>query len=136
MKYLGYSFYMMNGKCGLRLHPQSVAKMKVKLKELTSRSNGWGYAKLKDKLNQFINGWMNYFKLADMRNILQQRINGFVIESGVMSGRVGRKSAQGSRISLFMLGIGSDFLPCSNIHHEYWPIAKLATCLCHISRDS
>ena len=62
---------MMNGKCGLRLHPQSVAKMKVKLKELTSRSNGWGYAKLKDKLNQFINGWMNYFKLADMRNILQ-----------------------------------------------------------------
>ena len=71
VKYLGYSFYMMNGKCGLRLHPQSVAKMKVKLKELTSRSNGWGYAKLKDKLNQFINGWMNYFKLADMRNILQ-----------------------------------------------------------------
>ena len=66
-KYLGYSFYMMNGKCRLRLHPKSVAKMKAKLKELTSRSNGWGYARLKDKLNQFIKGWMNYFKLADMR---------------------------------------------------------------------
>ena len=70
-KYLGYSFYMMNGKCRLRLHPKSVAKMKAKLKELTSRSNGWGYARLKDKLNQFIKGWMNYFKLADMRSILQ-----------------------------------------------------------------
>ena len=71
VKYLGYSFYMMKGKCRLRLHPKSVAKMKGKLKELTSRSNGWGYARLKDKLNQSIKGWMNYFKLADMRSILQ-----------------------------------------------------------------
>ena len=71
VKYLGYSFYMMNGQCRLRLHPKSVTKMKAKLKELTSRSKGWGYSKLKDKLNRFINGWMNYFKLADMRNILQ-----------------------------------------------------------------
>ena len=70
-KYLGYSFYVINGKCRLRLHPKSFTKMKAKLKELTSRSNGWGYAKLKGKLNQFIHGWMNYFKLADIRNILQ-----------------------------------------------------------------
>ena len=53
MKYLGYSFYMMNGKCRIRPHPKSVAKMKARLKELTSRSNGWGYARLKSKLNQF-----------------------------------------------------------------------------------
>ena len=71
VKYLGYSFYMLKGKCRLRLHPQSVAKMKAKLKELTSRSNGWGYARVKERLNQFVSGWMNYFKLADMRNILQ-----------------------------------------------------------------
>ena len=72
VKYLGYSFYMMNGKCRLRLHPKSITKMKARLKELTSRSNGWGYAKLKDRLNRFINGWMNYFKLADMRKVLQK----------------------------------------------------------------
>ena len=59
----------MNGKCRLRLHPKSVAKMKAKLKELTSRSNGRGYAKLK---GIYIIGWMNYFKLADMRNVLEQ----------------------------------------------------------------
>ena len=71
VKYWGYSFYMVKGKCRLCLHPKSVTKMKAKLKELTSRSNGWGYAKLKGKLNLYIIGWMNYFKLADMRNILQ-----------------------------------------------------------------
>ena len=99
VKYLGYSFYVMNGQCRLRLHPKSVAKMKAKLKELTSRSKGWGYARLKDRLTRFINGWMNYFKLADMRNILNRRMSGSVTEYGVMSGRVGRRSAQGSRIS-------------------------------------
>lgn len=72
VKYLGYSFYMMNGKCRLRLHPKSISKMKAKLKELTSRSNGWGYAKMKDKLSRFIIGWMNYFKLADMHNPLKE----------------------------------------------------------------
>lgn len=71
VKYLGYSFYVMNGKCRLRLHPKSIIKMRAKLKELTSRSNGFGYAKLKDKLNRSVIGWMNYFKLADMRGILQ-----------------------------------------------------------------
>ena len=59
-------------KCRLRLHPKSVTKMKAKQKELASRSNGWGYAKLKGRLNLYIIGWMNYFKLADMRNVLEQ----------------------------------------------------------------
>ena len=38
-KYLGYSFYVMKGKCQLTVHPKSKAKMKSRLKELTSRSN-------------------------------------------------------------------------------------------------
>lgn len=43
VKYLGYSFYVSKGKCQLTVHPKSKAKMKAKLKELTNRSNGWGY---------------------------------------------------------------------------------------------
>ena len=42
VKYLGYSFYVMKGKCLLTVHAKAKAKMKAKLKELTSRSNGWG----------------------------------------------------------------------------------------------
>ncbi len=68
VKYLGYSFYMMNGQCRLRLHPKSVTNMKAKLKELTSRSKGWGYSKLKDKLNRFTKGWMNYFRDCRKKN--------------------------------------------------------------------
>ena len=56
VKYLGYSFYVMKGKCQLTVHPKAKAKMKARLKELTSRSNGWGYAKRKQKLEEYIRG--------------------------------------------------------------------------------
>lgn len=70
VKFLGYTFYKTNGEGRLRIHPKSVLKMKAKLKELTSRSNGWGNARRKKALRQYIIGWVNYFKLADMKKLL------------------------------------------------------------------
>ena len=70
IKFLGYSFYVYKGEGRLRVHPKSIAKMKERIRTLTSRSNGWGYARRKEALRQFITGWVNYFKLADMRNLL------------------------------------------------------------------
>lgn len=72
VKFLGYSFYKTKGKGRLRIHPKSVTKMKAKLKELTSRSNGWGHTHSKETLRQYITGWVNYFKLADMDNLLSR----------------------------------------------------------------
>lgn len=72
IKFLGYSFYKTKGEGRLRVHPKSVAKMKAKIKELTSRSNGWGNERRKESLSQFIKGWVQYFKLADMKSLLQQ----------------------------------------------------------------
>lgn len=72
VKYLGYSFYRYKGKCRLRVHPKSIAKMNAKLKELTSRSNGWGNEYRALKLTQFIRGWVNYFGLADMKSMLSK----------------------------------------------------------------
>lgn len=71
VKYLGYSFYRYKGKCKMRVHPKSIAKMKSKLKELTSRSNGWGNEYRALKLTQFIRGWVNYFAMADMKQLLK-----------------------------------------------------------------
>jgi len=72
VKYLGYSFYRYKGKCRLRVHLKSVAKMKAKLKELTSRSNGWGNEYRALKLKQFIRGWVNYFAMADMKSMVSR----------------------------------------------------------------
>jgi len=72
MKFLGYSFYPRQGECRLRVHPKSFDKMKTRLKELTSRSNGIGYETRKTSLKLFIRGWVEYFKLADMKSHLQR----------------------------------------------------------------
>jgi RNA-directed DNA polymerase len=71
IKFLGHSFYKMKGEGRLRIHMKSVVKMRLKIKELTSRSNGWGNARRKETLKQFITGWVNYFKYADMKKVLQ-----------------------------------------------------------------
>ena len=71
VKYLGYSFYRNKGKCRFRVHPKSVAKMKNKIRELTDRNNGMSNAKREEKYQQFVRGWVNYFKLADMKNLLK-----------------------------------------------------------------
>ena len=69
VKYLGYSFYVNKGKCQLTVHPKSKAKMKSRLKELTSRSSGWGYEKRKRKLKEYIQGWVGYYHLANMKRL-------------------------------------------------------------------
>ena len=70
IKFLGYTFYQLEGKARLRIHPKSAAKMKTRIKQLTSRSNGWGNERRKEALSQYIKGWVQYFMLADMRNLL------------------------------------------------------------------
>ncbi len=72
IKFLGYSFYVTKGEGRLRVHPKSIAKMKERIRMLTSRSNGWGYARRKEALRQYITGWVNYFKLADMGKLLER----------------------------------------------------------------
>jgi RNA-directed DNA polymerase len=72
VKFLGYSFYKREGEGRLRIHPKSVARMRFKIRELTSRSNGWGYTRRKEMLKRFITGWVNYFRLADMKALMEQ----------------------------------------------------------------
>ena len=71
-KYLGYSFYRYKGKCRFRVHPKSVRKLRNKIRELTDRNNGMSNAKREDKYQQFVRGWVNYFKLADMKRLLKE----------------------------------------------------------------
>lgn len=71
VKFLGFSFYAYKGEARVRIHPRSIAKMKTKVKELTSRSNGMGNEDRAMKLRRYIMGWVNYFKIADMKKLLQ-----------------------------------------------------------------
>jgi hypothetical protein len=72
VKFLGFAFYRNKGMTRVRIHPKAVAKMKDKVRELTARNNGWGNEYRAKKLRQYIIGWINYFKLADIKGLLKE----------------------------------------------------------------
>ena len=55
----------------MRVHAKSKAKMKTRVRELTSRRTVNDYEKWKLDLKRFVVGWVNYYKLADMGTYLQ-----------------------------------------------------------------
>lgn len=72
IKYLGFGFYYT--KTGIikpKPHLKSVQKFKRKLKQLTKRSWSISLSDRIIKLNQVIKGWINYFRIADMKTYMQ-----------------------------------------------------------------
>ena len=72
IKYLGYGFYIYKGEGRLRIHPKSIRKFKDNIRNITGRSNGMGIEFRKIRLNKVIRGWINYFKLADAKALVQK----------------------------------------------------------------
>ena len=70
IKYLGFGFYNKKGKWRPKPHLKSVQKFESKLKDITSRSNAISIADKIVKLNQVIRGWINYFRIADMKALM------------------------------------------------------------------
>lgn len=124
IKFLGYSFYKTKGKGRLRVHPKSIAKMKAKIKELTSRSNGWGNERRKESLSQYIRGWVNYYKLADMKSLLL-RIDEWYRRRLRMVFWKQWKRTRTKQTNLVKLGVKkSKAWEWSNTRKGYWHIAK------------
>ena len=71
VKYLGYGFYRYKGKCRMRVHPRSIKKMKNHLRELTVRGNKWSNPEREEKLRKYTTGWINYYRYADMKNLME-----------------------------------------------------------------
>lgn len=68
IKYLGFGFYFT--KTGIikpKPHLKSIQKFKRKLKQLTKRSWSIALDERIPKLNQVIRGWINYFRISDMK---------------------------------------------------------------------
>ena len=72
VKYLGYSFYAgSGGEVRLCVHRKSVESLKDGVREILSRSNGWSLDRRWYRLRCLVNGWVGYFRLADMRTALR-----------------------------------------------------------------
>lgn len=72
IKYLGFGFYKKINQNMWRPKPhiKSVEKFKTKLRDILVRSRSISLDERFLKLRQLIYGWVNYFKIADMKNVL------------------------------------------------------------------
>ncbi len=72
IKYLGYAFYRNKGKCRFRVHPKTIRKMKDRIREITGRNKGWSNDYRRRKLAEYVRGWINYYRLADMKGLMTE----------------------------------------------------------------
>lgn len=74
IKYLGFGFYydVFSHQFKAKPHQISVKKLKEKLKQLTSRSWGVSISHRVLKLKQLIVGWVNYFKIGQMKTLCKE----------------------------------------------------------------
>jgi RNA-directed DNA polymerase len=68
-KFLGFSFYKREGKVRNYIPQKPIQRFKNKVKEITARSNGRSMEDCQERLNWLISGWVNYFRIADMKSL-------------------------------------------------------------------
>ena len=71
-KFLGISFYFTKDGVKVCTHRKSLSRITAKVKAYTMRSNGMSVEERINKLSSLIGGWVNYFKVADMRKHCQR----------------------------------------------------------------
>ena len=72
-KYLGFSFWKdTKGKWKPKPHLKSYQKIKRKLKQLTCRRVSISLDERIKQINYAVRGWVNYFRIANMKNAIQE----------------------------------------------------------------
>ena len=69
-KFLGFALGRNKNGTYIRVHAKSMKKAKRKLKELTSRSQGRSVKTVMYNVKVFIQGWLGYYAIADMKNTI------------------------------------------------------------------
>ena len=72
-KFLGFTFYVSkkDNVIKVKIHEKSIKKFREKIKKILSRSNGWSMTKRLEQLNQATVGWINYFKISEVKSAME-----------------------------------------------------------------
>jgi len=137
LKYLGFSFYSSRtkNKIGIRIHPESVKRLKFKIKWITGRSNGKSMQWRIDKLRELIIGWVNYFSIADMKGTVQ-KLDEWIRRRLRLCFWKQWKKIKTKHDNLVKLGIeSSKAWQYANTRKSYWRISNSFILSCTITND-
>ena len=134
-KFLGFSFYCIDGVTRIRVHPKSLKRLKARLKELTGRSIGISMEARVAKLNQTIQGWVTYYKLANMRTHCQKTDEWLRRRLRMCYWKQWKKIGA-KHDNLVRLGISSSKAwEFANTRKGYWHIANSYILACSLTND-
>ena len=124
-KYLGFSFWKSpKGQWKPKPHLKSYQKLVRKLKQLTDRSWSISLDNRIEKINYVVRGWVNYFRIADMKKMLTKIDEHLRTRMRVIIWKQWKKTMKRYK-SLIQLGVSHEIaFNCANTRKGYYQICK------------
>lgn len=124
-KYLGFSFWATKGgKWKPKPHIKSYQKLKRKLKQLTVRSWSISLDNRIKQINYLIRGWVNYFRIANMRQVIIDIDKHLRTRIRVIIWKQWKKITKRYK-ALRQLGVSHEIaFACANTRKGYYQICK------------
>ena len=124
-KYLGFSFWATKGgKWKPKPHIKSYQKLKRKLKQLTDRSWSISLDNRIKQINYLIRGWVNYFRIANMRRVMIDIDKHLRTRIRVIIWKQWKKITKRYK-ALRQLGVSHEIaFGCANTRKGYYQICK------------
>lgn len=124
-KYLGFSFWKdKKSRWRPKPHIKSFQKLERKLKELTKRSWSISLDNRIKKINYVVRGWVNYFKIADMKKMLEKIDKHLRTRIRVIIWKQWKKITKRYK-ALRQLGVSHETaFNCANTRKGYYQICK------------
>ena len=72
LKFLGFSLYRRKEGIGVRIHEKPLKRLRDRLKAMTDRKQGGSIEKLLEELSRLMNGWLGYYRIADIKMYMQR----------------------------------------------------------------
>jgi RNA-directed DNA polymerase len=71
VKFLGFSFYKYRGEVRIRVATKSLQRLRQRLRRLTRRVRSGKLEDIIREVNQYLRGWIDYFRLADTPSVFE-----------------------------------------------------------------
>lgn len=71
-KFLGFSFYGSRKGRRIRISGESIGRLKSRIREMMRRGRGRSLGHTIEELNPLLQGWMNYYGIADAKGITEE----------------------------------------------------------------
>jgi RNA-directed DNA polymerase len=71
VKFLGFSFYKYRGEVRIRVATKSLQRFRGRLRRMTRRTRSGKLEEVIREVNQYLRGWIGYFRLADTPSVFE-----------------------------------------------------------------